>query len=118
MPQGWPYIHPVQDVAAAKEAIRNGLTSRSAVIAQQGEDAAQIDAQQAEDNARADELDLTYDSDGRNSGTGAAPAPGGFGNPAAPGMPMAPVTPDGEPVDPEAPVPPPPQPAAPAARRS
>lgn len=123
MPQGWPYIHPVQDVQAAKEAIRNGLTSRSAVVAQQGEDAAQVDAQQAEDNARADELDLTYDSDGRSSGTGAA-AGGGFGAPPPlGGQPAMPVMPGEEPapVDPEAPLPvppPPPQPAAPAARRS
>jgi lambda family phage portal protein len=80
MPQGWPYIHPVQDVQAAKEAIRNGLTSRAATVAAQGEDAAVIDAQQAADNERADKLGLKYDSDGRSGG--AAPAP--FGQPAAP----------------------------------
>src|SRR5690606_6602312 len=32
MPQGWPYLHPLQDVHAAKEAIRSGLTSRSAEV--------------------------------------------------------------------------------------
>jgi len=112
MPQGWPYIHPVQDVQAAKEAVRNGFTSRSAVIAAQGEDAAQVDAQQAEDNARADELDLTYDSDGRSSGTGAAaPAPFGNPNPMAPGA--SPAVPGEEP-DPEAAVPMPAMPGAPA----
>ncbi len=80
MPQGWPYIHPVQDVEAAKEAIRNGLASRSATVAAQGEDAAVIDAQQAADNARADKHGLKYDSDGRSGGASASP----FGKPAAP----------------------------------
>jgi len=67
MPQGWPYIHPVQDVQAAREAIRSGFTSRSAVVAEQGEDAEVVDAQQAADNERADELGLEYDSDGRQA---------------------------------------------------
>ncbi len=65
MPQGWPYVHPVQDVQAAKEAIRCGFTSRSAEVSEQGEDAEVIDAEQAADNARADTLGLVYDSDGR-----------------------------------------------------
>jgi lambda family phage portal protein len=69
MPQGWPYIHPVQDVAAAKGAIRAGFTSRSAVVAEQGEDAEQIDAEQAADNQRADGLGLTYESDCRQDAT-------------------------------------------------
>jgi hypothetical protein len=66
MPQGWPYIHPVQDVTAAQSAIKAGFTSRSAVVSEQGEDAEVIDAEQAEDNRRADELGLVYES-----GTGA-----------------------------------------------
>ncbi len=65
MPQGWPYIHPVQDVQAARAAIRAGFTSRSAVVSEQGEDAEVIDAEQQADNARSDELGLTYESDGR-----------------------------------------------------
>jgi lambda family phage portal protein len=67
MPQGWPYLHPVQDVDAQKAAIRDGFTSRSAVVAEQGEDAEVIDAEQASDNKRADSLRLRYDSDGRQS---------------------------------------------------
>lgn len=70
MPQGWPYIHPVQDVTAAREAIKAGFTSRSAVVSEQGDDAEMIDAEQAEDNRRALELGLSYES-----GTGAAAAP-------------------------------------------
>lgn len=65
MPQGWPYLHPVQDVEAARSAIRCGLTTRSATVAELGEDVEVIDEEQAADNARADELGLEYDSDGR-----------------------------------------------------
>ncbi len=65
MPQAWPYLHPVQDVQASREAIRAGLTSRSAEVSERGEDAEVIDQEQADDNTRADALGLTYDSDGR-----------------------------------------------------
>jgi lambda family phage portal protein len=66
-PHSWPYLHPVQDVEATEKAIRIGLTSRAAAVAEQGEDVEDVDAQQAEDNARADELGLKYDSDGRQA---------------------------------------------------
>lgn len=73
MPQGWPYLHPVQDVQAAQAAILAGFTSRSAVVSEQGEDSESIDQEQADDNVRADELGLKYDSDGRKAAV--APAP-------------------------------------------
>ncbi|MET3234217.1 UNVERIFIED_ORG: lambda family phage portal protein [Burkholderia sp. 1263] len=66
VPQGWPYIHPVQDVNAQKLAIRSGLTSRSASILKQGEDPEQVDGENAADNARADALGLRYDTDPRS----------------------------------------------------
>ncbi len=72
-PQAWPYLHPVQDVQAQKEAIRNGLTSRSSVVSELGEDAAVVDEAQARDNERADDLKLKYDSDGRNGKGGSKP---------------------------------------------
>jgi len=78
-PQGWPYIHPVQDVQAKQEEIRSGITSRSAVVSERGDDAEVIDAQQAADNKRADALGIKYDSDGRQPKNGTAakpPAPG------------------------------------------
>jgi len=85
MPQGWPYLHPVQDVDAQKAAIRAGFTSRSAVVSEQGEDAAAIDEEQAADNARADGLDLRYDSDGRRPANGAiGPEPNADPDPADP----------------------------------
>lgn len=71
MPQGWPYIHPVQDVESARAAIKAGFTSRAAVVSEQGEDSEVIDAEQAEDNARAAALGISYES---STGTAAAPA--------------------------------------------
>lgn len=90
-PQAWPYINPVQDVASAKDGIRNGLTSRTQVVAETGERAEVIDRQQADDNRRADELKLSYDSDGRKPANGApAPAPAApAAKPAAPANPPA-----------------------------
>jgi lambda family phage portal protein len=76
-PPRTPYIHPVQDIDAQKAEIRAGLTSRSATVSERGEDAEQIDYEQAMDNARADRLGLKYDSDGRQATSGkstAAPA--------------------------------------------
>jgi lambda family phage portal protein len=67
VPQGWPYINPVQDIQAQKDAVRSGLDSRSNLVSEQGEDAEAIDAQQAADNTRADDLGLRYDSDGRQA---------------------------------------------------
>jgi lambda family phage portal protein len=63
----WPYVHPVQDVASTQQAIRAGLTSRAAAVGETGESVEQIDAEQAEDNARADKLGLRYDSDARQA---------------------------------------------------
>lgn len=75
IPQSWPYLNPVQDIEAKRAAIRAGLTTRSAEVSEQGEDAEDIDAQQAADNERADGLKLKYDSDGRFPATSSiAPA--------------------------------------------
>ncbi|MEO8070962.1 MAG: phage portal protein [Acidobacteriota bacterium] len=64
-PERFEYIHPVQDIEAKVAEINAGFTTRSAVVSEQGDDAEAIDAEQAEDNARADELGLKYDSDAR-----------------------------------------------------
>jgi lambda family phage portal protein len=69
-PHGWPYLHPVQDVEADAAAIRNGFTSRAAIVSENGDDVEDVDQQNAYDNARADDLGLKYDSDGRQSKSG------------------------------------------------
>lgn len=75
IPQGWPYLHPVQDVQAAEQAVRDGFRSRSQVVSEQGEDAEVVDAEQASDNARADGLGLSHDSDGRRAKAAGATPP-------------------------------------------
>lgn len=67
IPQGWPYIHPVQDINAQQLAVRSGFKSRSEVVSEQGYDSEQIDAEIAADNRRSDALSLRYDSDARIS---------------------------------------------------
>lgn len=82
VPQGWQYLHPVQDVQAAEIKIRAGLGSRAASVSELGEDVEVIDAEQAADNARADRLGLKHDSDGRQSKTQASAAPARESEPA------------------------------------
>ncbi|MCW5319637.1 phage portal protein [Verminephrobacter aporrectodeae subsp. tuberculatae] len=69
VPQGWAYIHPVQDVQAKRMEVLCGFTSRSEVALRQGYDAEMIDAETAADNARADRLGLAYDCDARQKKT-------------------------------------------------
>ncbi|WP_252177200.1 phage portal protein [Endozoicomonas sp. 4G] len=69
IPQGWAYIHPVQDVQSQNLAVRSGFKSRSEVVSEQGYDSEQIDDEIAADNQRADELELQYDSDARAQAT-------------------------------------------------
>jgi lambda family phage portal protein len=64
-PSGWPWINPKDDIEAKQTAVRCGFTSREAVCAESGEDAAAIDQAQVRDNGRADAAGLVYDSDPR-----------------------------------------------------
>ncbi|MGH8435866.1 MAG: phage portal protein [Pseudomonas sp.] len=63
VPQGWAYIHPVQDVEGKLKEIAGGLNSRSEHVLRTGYDAEQIDEENAQDNARAEKLGLNYSSD-------------------------------------------------------
>lgn len=70
-PHSWGYLNPTQEISAYQDAIRNGLTSRSRVVSELGQDAYTIDKEIAEDNLRADEFGLILDSDPRRrSGAG------------------------------------------------
>lgn len=62
VPQGWAYIHPVQDVQSRQMEVAAGFTSRSEVVLRSGYDAEQIDQENAEDNDRAQQLGLHYGS--------------------------------------------------------
>ena len=85
----WAWVDPEKDVKAAKESVRCGFTSRTAVIHETGYDPEAVDAEIAADNERADELGIILDSDPRttqsNGGarqTAAKPAGGSASMPA------------------------------------
>lgn len=63
VPQGWAYIHPVQDVQGKLLEIGGGLASRSEHVLRTGYDSEQIDQENADDNARAQRLRLDYTTD-------------------------------------------------------
>ncbi|MCE5334395.1 MAG: phage portal protein [Desulfobacteraceae bacterium] len=63
----WPWVDPMKDAMAALLEVRGGFRPRSSVIAEMGEDAEDVDRQYAEDAARADSLDLVFDSDPRKT---------------------------------------------------
>lgn len=76
-PDGWDWVDPWKDQKAEQLAVRCGFKSRSQVVAERGGDVDMVDAEIAEDNARADELDLIFDSDPRKTATsGAMQEPG------------------------------------------
>ncbi|WP_043309553.1 phage portal protein [Pseudomonas sp. ML96] len=60
VPQGWAYMHPVQDVQSKLLEIAGGLASRSEHTLRQGYDAELIDQENADDKAREKELGLNY----------------------------------------------------------
>ncbi|MCO1349965.1 phage portal protein (plasmid) [Burkholderia vietnamiensis] len=62
VPQGWPYIHPVQDVTAKRMEIRSGLASRSGAVLSRGDDPEQVDRENADDLARERRLGIRYDT--------------------------------------------------------
>lgn len=66
-PDGWDYVDPVKDRIAEQMDIRNGVASRTAVVARRGDDIETIDNEQAADNARADRLKLVHDTDPRKT---------------------------------------------------
>jgi lambda family phage portal protein len=61
-PQGWQYIHPVQDVQAKQTEVEAGFRSRASVIAERGDDPDEVDQERADDLERADRLGLNPDS--------------------------------------------------------
>lgn len=69
-------INPREEIQAARDAIRAGLSSRSHEQRKQGFDPDDLDTEIADDNERADEMGLAFDSDGRRpvNGQGAGSA--------------------------------------------
>jgi lambda family phage portal protein len=61
-PQAWSYVNPLQEAQTKILKIDHGLTSRSAVVAEDGWDAEDVDNDQAADRARESTLGLHYGS--------------------------------------------------------
>lgn len=66
VPQSWPYLHPVQDVQAAKDEITAGLSTRSEHVSERGGDVEQVDRENKQDQDRAEKHKLRYTTDLRN----------------------------------------------------
>jgi len=60
-----PMVDPTQEIPAALRAIRAGLKTRSETNREMGDDPEEKEVEFAEENARADKLKLSFDSDGR-----------------------------------------------------
>ncbi len=60
-PEGWPYLHELQDANADSTRLKNGTTSRKRIAAEAGEDIREIDQERAEDAKRSKELGLSED---------------------------------------------------------
>ncbi|WP_430298563.1 phage portal protein [Pseudomonas putida] len=62
VPQGWAYIHPVQDVQSRMLEVGAGFASRSEMCLRAGTNAETVDEENAADIARAKDLGLNYSS--------------------------------------------------------
>jgi lambda family phage portal protein len=60
VPQGWAYIHPVQDVQSRILEVNAGFASRSEMVLRTGYDAETVDAENAADQSRAMSMGLNY----------------------------------------------------------
>lgn len=73
-PEGWPYLHELQDANADAARLKAGLASRKRIAAEAGEDIREIDQERAEDALRSRELGLTEDFGGSNAPPANAPS--------------------------------------------
>ena len=64
-PRGWAWIDPTKEVAAFKEAIKAGLTTRTQVISStaEGRDVEDIDEERDQELENAAQLGLSFDTD-------------------------------------------------------
>jgi lambda family phage portal protein len=77
-PRGWAWVDPQREVIAAKEMIIGGLTSVSKVVAQQGDDPAELFQEIKRERDLAQSLGLKFDTDVDNTKMGASVSPAQF----------------------------------------
>lgn len=70
----WPSLEPVKDVTAEAMELAAGLTTRRALLAARGEDVEAVDAELAEEQARAKTLGLVFSNTPANDSDPAAEA--------------------------------------------
>ena len=70
-PDSWDWVDPLKDIKAGVMSVRSGFKSRAQMVAELGMDVEDVDREISEDNKRADESELIFDSDPRRtSGSG------------------------------------------------
>jgi capsid protein len=72
VPPNRPLIDPNREITALRDKVKAGFASRSSVIRELGYDPERVMEEIAADNASADVIGAVFDSDGRNTGAGAA----------------------------------------------
>ena len=63
MPRGWAWVDPAREVQAYKDAVRCGFKTQGEVVAEQGGDLEELLMARKAEVDRADELELTFDTD-------------------------------------------------------
>jgi lambda family phage portal protein len=66
IPQGFDWVDPQKETAAARDAVRAGFRTRRSVVLEQGDVPAEVEEEFAEEQAAADSLGLIFDTDVRN----------------------------------------------------
>lgn len=78
-----PLVDPTVEIPALAAGVRAGFQTRSEVVSSLGDDPREVERQFADENRRADELKLSFDSDGRRPLQQPFPPSEGSGKPAA-----------------------------------
>lgn len=65
IPQGFDWVDPQKETAAARDAVRAGFRTRRSVVLEQGDVPAEVEEEFAEEQAAADKLKLVFDTDVR-----------------------------------------------------
>lgn len=61
-PEGWEYLHELQDANADVVRLKAGLTSRKRILSEQGVDVREVDRENQEDGERAEKMGLHYEN--------------------------------------------------------
>ena len=80
VPQGWEYIHPVQDAQGKKILLDMGVTSKTQIITERGDEPEVVFADRAADAKAEEKAGITLNADGtllKNTPKPAVPAPAG-----------------------------------------